>query len=307
MTDHQLECIVAIANTGNITAAAKTLFVSQSSLSQLLAGVEKELGVQLFDRNASPLTPTYAGEQFLQAARRVLEIRQDLTYKIADLNHSCRGRIVIGISQKRSWLFMPVVLSAFMKQYPEVEIVFLEDDQQHLDELVLNGKVDIAFTTQPRLLEELEYHFLYREYMLLALPGDHPLCDRLAEGDAPDLRLLADVPFILNHEGHDIRAMCDRIFADFGIHPRVLLESHSMDVCFQMAAYGLGAAIIPDTLAKDHPFRDRVRCFRIGAPYSRNVVIAYRKNMYLSFIMQEFIAISTKQILDKYGPEPKEI
>jgi len=300
MTDRQLECIVAIANHGSITSAAKQLIVSQSSLSQLLGNLEKELGVQLFSRATSPLVPTYAGDQVLKAAGQILEIKQSLMYKLEDLNHSCRGRITIGTSQKRSSFFMPIVLSAYMKQCPEVEISFIEEDQKLLEDMVMGGKVDLAFTTHPRWADQLDYQYLYREYLMLALPSDHPLCSSI-EGTSPlNLSLTSGIPFILIHEGHDIRAMCNQAFSDFGMRPNILLESHSMDVCFQMAACGLGATIIPDTLVKGHPIRGHIKCFHIGRAYSREVAIAYRKNMYLPFIMKEFISIATEQIIAKY-------
>lgn len=300
MTDRQLECIVTIANNASITEAAKKLFVSQSSLSQSLSNVERELGVSLFTRSSGNLEMTYAGEEFVHAAREILEIKQNITNRLADLEHSPRGKITVGISQKRSWLFMPSVLAAFIKKYPEAKVVFIEAEQQLLDEIVLTGKADLAFTTQAPVKRELEYHHLYQEHILLALPKDHTLCSEFQRHGIADISRLKETPFILNHQGHDIRAISDRIFRDFHIDPLIILESHSMDVCFQLAAYGLGAAIIPDTLEKSHPSKEQVQCFRVGDAYSRPVSIIYRKNLYMSFLLKEFVRIATEQIVTKY-------
>ena len=300
MTDRQLECIIAIADHQSLTGAAKQLDVSQSSLSQMLTKAEKELGVQLFSRTSTSMIPTYAGSQYLKAAGEISEIKQNLAYRLRDINHSRQGRITIGISQKRSSLFMPVVLSAYMKQFPEVEIIFLEEDQRQLEDLVLQGKVDVAFITHPLLKKQLEYQFLYREYVLLALPREHPLNDMLDESQPADLKLLGDTPFVLTRQGHDIRRLCDQAFSDLRFVPNICLESHSLDVCFQMAAYGIGATMIPDTLAKGHPSRSRVQCYRVGDAYGRYVAIVYRKNMYLSYILKEFISIASEQIISKY-------
>lgn len=242
MTDRQLECIVTIANNASITEAAKKLFVSQSSLSQSLSNVERELGVSLFTRSSGNLEMTYAGEEFVHAAREILEIKQNITNRLADL----------------------------------------------------------AFTTQAPVKRELEYHHLYQEHILLALPKDHTLCSEFQRHGIADISRLKETPFILNHQGHDIRAISDRIFRDFHIDPLIILESHSMDVCFQLAAYGLGAAIIPDTLEKSHPSKEQVQCFRVGDAYSRPVSIIYRKNLYMSFLLKEFVRIATEQIVTKY-------
>ena len=83
MNPKQAQYIKTIAQCGSLTAAAKTLFVSQPSLSQMLRQIETEIGLPIFDRSVSPLRPTYAGEKYLQAAERILEIGRA----------SCRERV----------------------------------------------------------------------------------------------------------------------------------------------------------------------------------------------------------------------
>ena len=300
MTDRQLECITAIADHKSLTGAAQQLYISQSSLSQMLARTEKELGIPLFQRTSTSMILTYAGDQYLKAAGEIAEIKENLVRSLKDIDHSEQGRITIGIAPKRSALFMPVVLAAYMKRFPGVEIIFVEEDQNLLEDLLLRGKVDVIFITHPSLRKELEYRFLYQEYVLLVLPQTHPMNSVLSGMEKIDLHCLEDIPFILVRQGHDIRRICDQIFADSYFIPNVCLESHSMDVCFHMAAYGVGATMIPDTFIKGHPFRDRVACYYTGAPYSRQVAIAYRKNMYLSFIMKEFLSIAAEQITSTY-------
>lgn len=296
MTDKQLEYIVTIANHGGITSAAGELFVSQSSLSQLLSHVEKEVGVQIFDRASTPLKPTYAGELFLTSARKVLEIKRNLSYQYRDMEKSKAGRLNIGIARNRSWLIMPFVLPEYMKQYPNVKISFFEDDQEVLDELLLQGKIDVMFTIHPYKSDEINYQFLYKEYMYLILSKEgYPAIEKF-----PEVDLLRNIPFVLPKEGHDLRRIIDNIFCDFKIVPNIVLESHSMDVCFQLAAHNLGATIIPDTLYRNHKYKDCANAYRIGEAYGRDVAIAYRKEMYLFFILQEFIRIASEKIKEIY-------
>lgn len=87
MTDRQLKYIVAIAEAGSISLAAKRLYISQPSLSSLLSHVEDEIGVLLFDRDTSPLKPTYAGEQYIAAAKQILGIQRNLDSHFADIRH----------------------------------------------------------------------------------------------------------------------------------------------------------------------------------------------------------------------------
>jgi len=297
MTDKQLEYIVAIAAEGNITHAAQKLFIGQSALSQILAHVEEELGIKIFLRTSSALVPTPSGELFLKSAREILEIKRNLLAQYSEQENRHFGSIHIGMSQSRSWLFTPLILPDFIRQYPDVNILFTEGKEAELDKLLQSGKIDIVFTVSPYASSEFCYHTLFDEKILLALPKGHPLC---ASNQLKELAQLKDTPFILLHKEHNLRSLADQLLSEAQIQPRILLESHSMDVCFQMSAFGLGATIIPDTLYCDHRYRDLVKVFPTGARYNRKMAIVYRKNMYLPFITKEFIRIATEKLTQAY-------
>lgn len=297
MTDKQLEYILVIANEGNITRAANKLFISQSSLSQLLSHVEAELGVSLFSRDSSPLSPTYAGELFLKSATQVLEIKKNLLTKYSELKNQKSGCIQVGMSQDRSWIFTPLILPDFVKQYPDVEIVFSEGSQQELTEQLLQRKIDLIFTIDPHILSQLKYQTLFSEQMVLTVPVDNPISSQLKAGAGLDPALFADTPFILTRKGNSLRRLTDRILSDARISPKILLETHSMDVCLHMSTHGLGASIIPDTLYYFRNPHSQVFAYPLEKKYNRDIAIAYRKDMYLPFIMKEFIRIATTNLL----------
>lgn len=297
MNTRQLEYILAIDNEKSISGAAQKLFISQSSLSQLLMHVEKELNTKLFQRNTTPLALTYAGKQYIKAARQILDIQRNLNYELEDINNSRKGKITIGIAPSRSCSLMPHVIPAFFRQYPDVEIAFVEEPQEKLDELLLQGKIDISFTAKKHNNKLIEYDNIYDEHILLALPQNHSLCDRIPGDSFLDLRLLEDFPYILIKEGHDIRHISNNIFEHFDIQPNILLESHSLDLCLHMTASGLGATFIPSSLQKIHARKDSVKCFKIGNGFYRKIAVTYRKNMYLPFLLREFITIAKKEII----------
>jgi len=298
MTDRQYECILAIADEGTISGAAKKMYVSQSSLSQMLMHVEAELGTPLFIRSTSGMVLTYSGVLYIDAVRQLLLIMRGLKNRIEEMKDTDNGKISVGIATKRSWLLMPFVLPAYMKAFPGVEIVFVEEDQCELDKLILQGKIDIAFTTKTYPSKDIVYEHIYDEYLLLILPKEFYLLNDDREVlTKKDFEQLEGMPFILTREGHEIRKMINSIFSDFSFEPHVLLESHSMDVCFQIAAAGLGATIIPDTLRKVYASKHKVNWYKIAEKYHRNVAMMYHRDMYLSFIMRNFIDISKKTII----------
>lgn len=300
MTDKQLEYIVAIAAEGNVTRAAQKLYIGQSALSQVLSHVETELGIKIFLRASSALVPTPSGELFLDSARKILEIKRNLLAQYSEQENRHSGSIHVGMSQARSWLVTPFILPEFIRQYPDVNIVFTEGNEAELNKLLINGKIDIIFTVCPYISNEFCYHTLFDEHIFLALPKEHPLCAQGQLRETLDFSLLRDVPFILLRQEHNLRRLADQILSEARISPRILLESHSMDVCFQMSAFGLGASIIPDTLYYGHRYQVQVEVFPTGSQYNRKMAIVYRKNMYLPFVTKEFIRIATDKLAQVY-------
>ena len=107
-----------IAECGSITAAAKHLFVSQPSLSQMLRQIEDEIGLSLFDRSVSPIRLTFAGEKYLRAAERMLAANAELEAQLREIRQENTGRLRLGISVTRAMQVMPLVLPIFTSQYP---------------------------------------------------------------------------------------------------------------------------------------------------------------------------------------------
>lgn len=72
MSFKKLKYIITIAECRSISKAACELFISQPSLSSILSNMEKDLGVSLFDRSTNPISLTYAGEKYVETAKKYL-------------------------------------------------------------------------------------------------------------------------------------------------------------------------------------------------------------------------------------------
>ena len=160
-----------IAECGSITAAAKKLFISQPSLSQMLRQLEKEIGTPIFDRSISPLRLTYAGEKYLNAVDRILAINSELESQLREIREEHSGRLRLGISVTRALQVMPRVLPVFTAKYPEVTLELTESGSATLEELLQNGSIDLALAALERAAEEagIEPFAVYTEAELLKL------------------------------------------------------------------------------------------------------------------------------------------
>ncbi|WP_346352962.1 LysR family transcriptional regulator [Azotosporobacter soli] len=301
MNLRQMRYILAIAEEQNLSAAAKKLYIAQPSLSQLLQKVEEQLGTLLFDRSATPLRPTYAGELYLSAARKTLDLSDQLRKQLDDIDNLKQGRITLGISPFRSIHFLPRVLPTFQRRYPGIEVRLLEGQMDEIEAFMAKGVTDLSLMTLPVQNELFAYEALLHETILAVLPSDHRLCRQLAsttsgtEAQLP-LSALRDEPFILLKPGQRMRQFSLELCRQAGFTPRIVMETENIEAAHALAAAGLGVTLAPDTLQSVRTPTPPCYASLGDPPPSRTLVIAYRKNAYLSQAAQAFIAVAQESV-----------
>ena len=109
MVLHNYEYFVAIVDEGSLTKAAEHLYVSQPSLSQYLKRLEANLGVELFDRSASPLRLTYTGERYYQYVLQMMKLDENIRREFQDIKNQTSGRLRLGVALWRGACLSPAV------------------------------------------------------------------------------------------------------------------------------------------------------------------------------------------------------
>ncbi|MBW7573196.1 LysR family transcriptional regulator [Caproiciproducens faecalis] len=292
MNDRQLKYILTIAREGNLTSAAQKLYISQPSLSSMLAHVEEELDVKLFDRTVSPLKLTYAGEQYINAAEQILSIINDLNHNLERISNSLAGRLNIGCSSYFSSTLIPYIIPVFKNRYSDVQINLTEGERMDLEKKLMSGNLDLIFTTYGNSENKnIEYIPLYKEEFVLISPLSY-VPDSYSESDQStdslvDLKTLENESFVLMKPEHQLRFTIDRIFQDSGFIPKVILETDSWKTCLSLAAEGMAFTILPNS-EYGMPV-DRLKFFRINQTYYRSMFLCNRKGAFRTKIMDEFI------------------
>ncbi len=300
MNLRQMRYILAIAEEQNLSAAAKKLYIAQPSLSQLLQKVEEQLGTLLFDRSATPLRPTYAGELYLSAARKILDLSDQLHKQLDDIGNLKQGRITLGISPFRSIHLLPRVLPTFQRRYPGIEVRLLEGQMDEIEAFMAKGVTDLSLMTLPLPNDLFAYEALLHETILAVLPSDHRLCRAVSPSfsNAPSLPLsaLRDEPFILLKPGQRMRQFSLELCRQAGFTPRIVMETENIEAAHALAAAGLGVTLVPDTLQSVRTPTPPCYASLGDPPPSRTLVIAYRKNAYLSQAARAFIAVAQESV-----------
>lgn len=293
--------MLTILQEGGITNAARKLYVSQPSLSQMVKLVENNLGAPIFNRNTDPLTLTYAGQCYINAARQVLAINENLKREIQEINQEDHGKFRLGIPIQRGMQLLPSVLPVFFAKYPHVDIELSEYGSTETEKLLLDGKVDIAcMTTIPRY-EELKYILIENEELVLIAAKNTDLARRIPSGTPISILEAKNERFISNKPGHSVRAIQDVLFASHNISPKLLLESASIEI-EKRVVIACGAVMICPLgyIDKEGPIPSQASMYPLkDADSKRHCYACHRRDLYLTKYMRDFI-----NILAEYGDQP---
>lgn len=235
----QLQSLLAIADHGSFSAAARALDTVQSNVSAHIARLESELGVVLVDRTSGGLTDE--GDIVATRARRIVHELEDIDADIHSLGESAVGDSRIGtIGTTARWL-MPRLLTSVARQHPGVRMTVTEATTSSLTSLLASGSIDAAIMHLPVADADLEATELFTESLLLLCNQSHPL----ATHEEVSIEELAAHPILLAPRGTAQRRILDRAAAARGVTLRSQAEIDGVRLMTSLAFEGFGAAIVP--------------------------------------------------------------
>ncbi len=289
--------IKTIAECGSITAAARQLFVSQPSLSQMLRQVEQELGMPIFDRSVTPLRMSYAGEIYLQAADRIIAANTELENHIRELKHERSGRLRLGISVTRAMQVLPLVLPIFAEQYPNVRIELTESGSGTLEKLLEAGTIDLALAALESTSTCMVYELLEPEIIGILAGRDTKLAKTHSSGTPVQLEELRGERFVTLAPGHSSRIVQDKIFRRSGFTPEVMLETDSLEVGRRVAMESGCCMVLPNIYIDDFVRQRKAEFFPLADHENhRHFYACYRKNEFIPRYVNDFIQITTRSL-----------
>jgi molybdate transport repressor ModE-like protein len=241
MDVRQLSTLVAIADHGTFSGAARALFTVQSNVSSHIARLERELGVTLVDRSHGGLTED--GARVVERARRILREMDDITADMASRDSLVSGQSRIGVIGTTARWLMPQFLGLLEQQHPNVRVIVQEGATSALVPNVLSGQLNGAVIHLPVDDPELVIEPLFAENLLLLADERHPLATR----EVIPLADLDDVPLLLPPTGAALRRVLDRAAAAAGITLRAQAEVDGVRLLASLALDGFGATIVPAT------------------------------------------------------------
>ncbi|MBH5385010.1 LysR family transcriptional regulator [Bradyrhizobium diversitatis] len=164
----------------SLRQAAETLRVKQSTLSRCLRSLEYELGSTLFERTNGGTRPTIEGQEFLDAARRIVGDTEAMAARLKTHSRGESGRLTIGVHASLSAGNFRATLLDHRQRYPDVDTHLVDGSSDHLISDLVNSAVDVAFVAEPNPRWSNRSLLVWSERVVVALPENHPLTARNA-------------------------------------------------------------------------------------------------------------------------------
>jgi DNA-binding transcriptional LysR family regulator len=265
---------VTLAEELHFGRAARRLSMTQPPLSQAISGLERELGVRLFERTRRKVALTHSGAAFLDEARATLARAGQAVEAAQRAERGELGRLAVAYLAATAYSLLPLVLRDFSRGFPGVRLDLRELTLPQQFEALRRGDVDVALLRPPVADAELASEIVLQEPFVLALPAQHPLA---ALRRVP-ARRLAEEGFVMfpRQPGlvyHDlVMGFCLR----HGFTPRVAQEAYQTHTVIGLVSAGIGVALVPASAQRIALAGVAYRPLREATPRSKTAV-AWRR------------------------------
>lgn len=259
-----LELLVMLDETGTLTGAAESLFVSQPALSQRLAKMETRLGGPLFDRDGRRLVANAAGRRMLLAASAVLSELQGARRDIDELRAGRHRRVRVTTQCTTAYQWLPEVVREFRREHPGIEVRIEQVPGDEPARALLEDRVDVALLAKPdRLMEHLAARPLFEDQMVAVVQPEHAWVGRryVTARDFDDAHLVLYDIYDQSRTPRPALPIPD------GAQPgRISTVPLVTDLVVEMVASGEGVSVLPQWVAAPYAQGPdaRVRLVQIG-------------------------------------------
>jgi DNA-binding transcriptional LysR family regulator len=249
----RLRVLQEVVTRGSFSAAADSLHLSQSAVSQQIAVLEREVGVPLLERTSEGPKLTNAGEALMSHGEAVICRLEEAERELAQIAGLEGGRLRLASFPTASATLMTRALSLFRQRFPKIELQFSEDEPEDSFPGLKRGDFDLAvvfdYPAFPLdFARDVEAELIYEEPMRVALPPGHPL----AAARSVRIEDLADEEWLCGALPSSCRDQVITLCREAGFEPRISFQSEDYEVIKGFVAGGLGVTIMPE-LAGGHP------------------------------------------------------
>lgn len=290
MTLRHFQIFTTVCDTMNMTAAANLLYMSQSAVSQAIAELERHYDVCLFERLSRKLYLTEAGETLLGYARHIIRMNVDAENEMRILNQS--GKVRVGTSVTIGACVLPSLAAALIKKYPTLSFEVTEDNTVHIEQLILQDKLDIGLVEGDIESPDILCRPFSEDTLVLICGKSHPFAARRYI----EPHELEKENFILREIGSGTRKTFEEVMKQHGLSWTSTWTCNNADTIKAAVAEGIGVSVISGRAVQREVAAGLLCCIEIqGMIFTRQFKLVYHKNKYLTHAMKEFTSFCLKK------------
>ena len=275
MTLQQLYYFKVLAKIQHFTKAAEVLLIAQPSLSYSIAQLEKELNVELFERNGKKIKLSYFGERFLEYVGKSLDTLDEGVMMLKTLADSSTGEVSLGYIYSVSSKFIPGMIRKFYEDDSNKLIKF--SLVQNLNEQLLkdlkSNKIDLAICPKPE--KGFKYAKIFKQQLYLIVPKKH----RFSQRKCIDITDIIDEPFVALSKSSYLRNIVDDIFKKSDFSPNIVFEAEECNAVISYVSLNFGISIVPE-IPSMYKHVNTVKICNL--PLEREIYLCWTDDKYLS-------------------------
>ncbi len=274
MTLSELRFIVAVAKERNFRRAAEKCFVSQPALSLAIKKLEEDLGVMIFERSRTDVSPTPIGEKIVFQAIRAIEEVNHIREIAKQGNNQLSGPFRLGLIYSVGPYLLPEIIPILRQNAPDMPLDIEENLTTQLEMQLKNGVIDAAIVALPFNVAGVNTLPLYDEKYIVMVPIDHPWANKTSiKAEA-----LIDENVLLLNSGHCYSHQVLEACPDLSRKGQVL-QGNSLETIRNMVASNLGITVLPCSAASERYDNPLVKVIPFDSPAPvRRIALAWRKS-----------------------------
>ncbi len=296
MDTKKYEAMVTSIQQGSFTRAADVLGYTQSGLTHMMNALETEVGFQLLRRGHFGIRLTPDGERIMPMVMEFLQASERLREEIRAINDQASETITVGSYSSIASHWLPLILDAFRKEYPNVQVNIHDESRPLLFQDVQSGRVDMAFTSAPKD-ENVNWYPLHDDPLLALLPKN----SQVDSGEKFAVESYAGRQFLMPSDGYDTDIL--EVLNARGIRPEILTTSVSDPAIISMVAHGLGVSMLSELSIRG--YEESVCAMPLAPSCCRHLGIIVRKNAIMKPTMVKLIECARTTVAQMYQEKEK--
>jgi DNA-binding transcriptional LysR family regulator len=295
---NQLRVFYHAAKNLSYTAAANALFITQPAVTAQMKAFEEFCNLKLFKKRKRKIFLTDEGRALFSTAEKIFKYEKEIENVIDEMRELKRGILSLGTTKAYARYFMPLMLSTFHKNYPNIKIQLNEGSSLDMTHSLLDFKIEVAVVAKTAELPEVDFLPFSKEEMVVIVARGH----QLTKKKAVSFKELAQEPFIMKESGSGTRKLVEQAFEKMNCVPNILMETSNTEFIKQLVQRGDGISIVVKEAVALELREKKLAQVPLNSQIYLDVNIAYLKDQPLSPPARAFVDTLTKLRSEEIDP-----